>query len=119
LVGYDGFNHEGGLQMARVTPKRIRLTIPEWIVKRWCVVCYLTINWKISDLVRQIKVEPPKNFYKVAAEHLYDYVHKDVMPPKEIAPAILNIAEDYMAGKPVQFRPGDYIMIQDYVRKMK
>jgi hypothetical protein len=99
--------------------ERMRLKIPEWIVKRWCIVCYLIINWKVKDLVEQIQVEPGNNFYRVAAEHLYEYAHNNKMPPEEIAPAILNIAEDYLAGNPVQFRAGDYIAIQNYSRQMK
>ncbi|MFX0203625.1 MAG: hypothetical protein ACFFCW_46600 [Candidatus Hodarchaeota archaeon] len=98
---------------------RIRLAIPEWIVKRWCLVCYLIINWKIEDLVKQIQVEPSSEFYRVAAEYLYEYAHNNKMPPDEIAPAIINLGEDYLAGKPVQFRPGDYILIQNYIRKHK
>ena len=96
-----------------------RLAIPEVIVKRWCVACYLIINWRIKDLVERVQVEPSRDFYRVTGEFLYEYAHNDKMPPAEIAPAIMNLAEDYLAGRPVQFRPGDYIMIQNYVRKNK
>ena len=103
----------------KVNVASARLLVPEWIAKRWCVVCYLIINWRISDLVKQIQIEPDSRFYKVAAEYLYEYAINNKMPPAEIAPAILNIAEDFIAGKPVQFRAGDYIQIQNFARKMK
>ena len=96
--------------------RKMNLRIPEWVVKRWCIVCYLIINWRIQDLVERVQVEPGEGFYKVVAEHLYNYVYNDVMPPEEIAPAILNAAEDMISGNPVQFRAGDYIMIQNFVR---
>jgi len=99
--------------------KGFRFKIPEWITKRWCVICYLVINWKIDELVQRVKIEPSTEFYQVAAEYLYEYAYNDKMPPAEIAPAIINIAEDFLAGKRVQFRTGDYIMIQDYIRKNK
>ena len=98
---------------------KARMVFPEWVVKRWCIVCYLIINWRVQDLVEQVRVEPAAEFYKIAAESLYEYVYNDKMPAKEIAPAILNIAEDFISGNPVKFRAGDYIAIQNYVRKMK
>ena len=96
-----------------------KLTIPEWIVERWCVACYLVINWKIADLIRQIEFKPDKNFYQLTAKYLYDYAHKDKMPPEDIAPTILNLAEDYISGNPVKFRTGDYIAMQNHVRNLK
>lgn len=99
--------------------EEIRLTIPEWITKRWCVACYLVINWRIRDLVERIKVEPGTEFYQVAAKYLYDYAYNDMMPPEEIAPTIMNLAEDFLAGKPVNFRAGDYIAMQNYIRQGK
>jgi hypothetical protein len=109
-----------GTRMRRV--KKIpafRLTIPEWIVKRWCVACYLIINWKITDLVRQTRIKPSKYFHKVVAGYLYEYMHNDKMPPADIAPTILNIAEDYMSGAEVKFRAGDYIAVQNHIRGMR
>lgn len=99
--------------------QKARVLIPEWITKRWCVACYLIINWRIKDLVERIQVEPDANFYKVAAKHLYEYAYNDTMPPEEIAPTIMNLAEDLLSGKPVNFRAGDYIALQNYVRQGK
>jgi len=93
--------------------------IPEWVLKRWCIACYLVINWRIRDLVERIQLEPEPEFYKTVAKYLYEYAHNDTMPPEDIAPTIMNLAEDYMAGRPVQFRAGDYIAVQNHLRRAK
>lgn len=98
---------------------KFRVSIPEWVVERWCLVCYLIINWRIADLVKQVQVKPGKEFYEVTAKYLYEYAVNDKMPPDEIAPTIMNLAEDFMSGNSVKFRPGDYIVIQNYLRKRK
>lgn len=103
--------------MEKIMIEKIR--IPEWIMRRWCVACYLVINWRIKDLVERIKVEPGKEFYQVTAQYLYDYAYNDKMPPDDIAPTIMNLAEDFLAGKPVSFRAGDYIAVQNHIRKIK
>jgi hypothetical protein len=66
-----------------------------------------------------VQIRPGKEFYKVAAQYLYDYAVNDKMPPEEIAPTIMNLAEDFMSGNPVKFRAGDYIALQNYIRKLK
>ncbi len=96
-----------------------KVVIPEWITKRWCVCCYLVINWRIKDLVEKLQVEPTKEFYKVAAQYLVDYALNDKMPPDDIAPTIMNLAEDFLAGRPVNFRAGDYIALQNHIRRTK
>lgn len=96
-----------------------RVTKPaldELLKKRWCLACYLVINWKIKDLVERVNVTIPAEVYKQIGEHLYAYVNEDKMPPVEIAPTILNMAEDFATGKPVQIKAGDYIAIQNFMR---
>jgi hypothetical protein len=41
------------------------------------------------------------------------------MPPTEIAPAIINLVDDYKAGRDMTLRTGDYISLQNYLRKAK
>ena len=88
------------------------------IKERWCIVCYLIINWSIRDLVEQARLELPIETYEVLGRLLYNYVYKDEMPPAEIAPTILNVADDFMRGDPVKLRAGDYIALQGYVRSL-
>lgn len=93
--------------------------VPEWIIERWILVAYLIINWRVKDLAERIQVRPEKGFYEVVAKHLRAYVQEGVMPPDDIAPAILNIADDYMAGRSMNLRAGDYIAIQNHLRRGK
>ncbi|MFB0546563.1 MAG: hypothetical protein ACETWB_06605 [Anaerolineae bacterium] len=93
--------------------------VPEWILERWILVAYLIINWRAKELAERIQVRPGKEFYGVVAEHLRAYVQEGVMPPDDIAPAILNLADDYMAGRPMNLRAGDYIAIQNHIRRAR
>ena len=73
--------------------------------------------WKeASELVQII---PDSRFDKVVTDHLRAYVDKGVKPPNEIASAILNLADDFMAGNQITIRAGDYISIQNFLRGMK
>jgi hypothetical protein len=89
------------------------------IIPRWILVAYLIINWRMRDIAEQIKVKPSREFYATVTEHLGAYIVKDVMPPKEISGAILNMADDFMANRPMNLRAGDYIDIQNYMRRTR
>jgi hypothetical protein len=106
-----------------VIARRLEMRIPtdflEKLAHGWCLASYLVINWNIKDLVEEFRLQPVEGFYRAVAEHLGNYVYDNKMPPKEIAPAILNMAEDFMAGRTVDIRPGDYITIQNFVRTQK
>jgi hypothetical protein len=79
---------------------RIAFSVPEWVLERWILVAYLIINWRAKDLADRIQVRPDKRFYEVVAKHLHAYVQEGVMPPDDIAPAVLNLADDYMSSTP-------------------
>jgi len=99
--------------------ERFVYVVPEWILERWILVAYLIINWRVKDLAERIQVRPERDFYEVAAKHLRAYVQEGVMPPEDVASAILNLADDYMAGRPMNLRAGDYIAIQNHLRRGK
>ena len=52
-------------------------------------------------------------------KYLLAYLQKGVKPPATIAPAILNMADDYISGKTLDLRPGDLFAIQNYLRRKK
>jgi hypothetical protein len=52
-------------------------------------------------------------------KYLLAYLQKGVKPPATIAPAILNMADDYISGKTLDLRPGDHFAIQNYLRRKK
>lgn len=97
-----------------VTP--FTITLPEGLGRRWCTVCYLIFNRRIKDLITQ-PIETSQQFAKFTAQYLSDYIYDNKKPPAEIAPAIMNLAEDFYAGRTIQVRAGDYIVLQGYLRK--
>jgi hypothetical protein len=90
--------------------------LEELIRKKWCGVSYLIINFKIRDLVESTKVLVPDEALKVLTSHLHAYINEGKMPPAQIKTAVLNVAEDLSAKRPVDFRAGDYIALQEFAR---
>jgi hypothetical protein len=85
--------------------------------KRWIQVAYLVLNGPVVAVTEAIKFKPDSTFYNVIAEHMGAYLQNDQMPPDEIASAILNLADDHMSGRQMTLRAGDYIAIQNFIRK--
>ncbi len=81
--------------MSYHVPMRV---IPKWVLERWILVAYLIINWDLGHLREQIEIRPDKKLFDVIQNHVDAYVNEGEMPPDEIAPAILNLADDHMAG---------------------
>ena len=100
----------------RVVPKKVLLE--RWIDPLF-QVAYLIINWNVKEVVKGIEIEPGEKFHQLISKYLPLYVNESKMPPEDIAPAILNLADDFMAGKPMSLRAGDYIAIQNHIRKTK
>lgn len=85
----------------------------------WCLTSYLIINTSFGDLVELGEKELPETFSKEMAQHVYGYLYENKMPPAEIQQTVLNVAEDFVAGRQVQLRAGDYIAAQKFFRKSK
>jgi hypothetical protein len=96
-----------------------RLAVPEWIWNRKTWVYYLIINDSIKELGEVAKVAPDARFFEMVSHHVREYVENGVKPPDAIATAILNVADDTMAGREVTMRAGDYIALQTYARSKK
>lgn len=90
--------------------------IPNWVIERWIKVAYLIINWRVKGLSDRILVSPERSFYDLTSKYLRAYIDDGEMPPEDIAPAILNMADDYIAGREMNLRAGDYIAIQNHMR---
>jgi hypothetical protein len=58
-----------------------------------------------------------RGFEELTYRYVKAYMEDGKMPPDEIAPAILNMADDYMSGRQVAVRAGDYIALQNFMRK--
>ena len=83
-------------------------------------VMYLVINDRILITNRE-------NFVVKASDGFYNMVHEEVMqhvidgkePPEQIRTAVLNLADDMMAGNEVTLRAGDYIALMNHARERK
>ncbi len=92
--------------------------IPDWILEKWMLVAYLIIYWK-SPWAKGARVKPDKRFYRTFAKHMTAYLRHGTTPPADIAATIMNLADDYMAGKQMTLRAGDYIALQNHVRNQR
>jgi hypothetical protein len=99
-----------------------RVVRPLWleqevILDRRIWVFYLVINEKVSRyLKKNIQVKPDERFFKSVGEHVAAFVNKGTMPPEKIAPAIMNLADDFSCGRDIVIRAGDYIALQEFFR---
>lgn len=104
--------------MPRITDLiSVRLLAADWIWEGWRKVAYLIIGpgGPFADIA---KVRPDERFNKFVTEQVRAYVEKGELPHKDIAPAVLNLADDFLAGREMTMRAGDYIALQTHLRAM-
>lgn len=83
------------------------------------IVMYLVIIDKlVSKRPEIVKFKPDEGFFNEVREHVLAYATEGVEPPRQIATAVMNIADDMMAGRETVIRAGDYITLMDYTREM-
>lgn len=90
-----------------------------WIIDRRTWIMYLIINELSGRFGELAKIGPDKNFFNAISEHVDSFIHEGVMPPEKISSAILNIADDVLAGRDVTIKAGDYIALQDFIQHSK
>lgn len=91
----------------------------ETILDRRIWVYYLVILDKFAEkLGPQLQVRPDERFYEVFSKHVEAYLNGKA-PPKAIESAVLNAADDYLAGRDISLRAGDYIAVQSFARAGK
>lgn len=100
--------------------KEVKVVLPAWILERRIAVLYVIDDaWLQRDLLEVIQIAPGKEFYELVANHINTYLRDGTLPPAEIAPAILNLIDDQKSGRNMTLRAGDYISLQNYLRKVK
>ncbi len=77
------------------------------------VVMYLVIPNKYKDVIR---TRPTEKFQNMVHKEVMKYVVDRKKSPKKIRTAIMNIADDMMAGRAVSLRAGDYIDLMTYAK---
>lgn len=83
------------------------------------VVMYLVIIEKMIERYAGVmKVRPSEKFFSMVHEVVMNHVIDKEEPPEQIRTAVLNVADDMMAGRDVTLRAGDYIALMDYAREI-
>ncbi len=104
---------------ALVLNRVVRVAIPKIIIDRSDWVKYLIVlEWqrRLIDEKAFAAVTSEK-FNQFLNEQVCAYVLEKKAPPKEIAPAIMNLADDILSGREPTLRTGDYIQLQKYMRE--
>ena len=98
--------------------KSMQVRMVPWFYRRGQEVMYLIIDDLIlKDYGEIVKRAPDDAFFASVEKHIDAYMQKGVMPPAEIAPAIMNAVDDIRAGRKIALRAGDYISLQSYIKK--
>lgn len=66
-----------------------------------------------------IKVRPTEKFFDMVHKQVMTHVIDGKVPPMQIQSAIMNIADDMLAGRDVTLRAGDYISLMNFAREKK
>jgi hypothetical protein len=101
---------------------KIAVAVPAWLLERKIVVFYLIIRdccWNNRDFSDILTRAPEKPLYEMISKHMSAFMQQGTMPPAEIAPAIMNLVDDQSSGRDMTMRAGDYISLQNYLRKSK
>jgi hypothetical protein len=89
----------------------------ESILDRRIWVYYLVIVDKVAQKFGDVlQARPDEHFFELLSKNVEAYLKEGKMPPKEIESAVLNAADDYLAGRDISLRAGDYIAVQNYAR---
>ena len=80
-------------------------------------VMYLIINDRlVKDYAGILKLRPTEKFYDMVHELVMDYILEGKVPSAEISSAVMNVADDVMAGRDAVMRAGDYIALMNFAK---
>jgi hypothetical protein len=92
----------------------VRVQIPKAVIDRRDWVKYLVlVNWHAKQLGDVIERVPSAEFSKYLENQVQSYL-KGTNPPAAIQSAIMNITDDYIAGREFTVKAGDYIALQNH-----
>ena len=84
------------------------------------VYMYLIVIDRMLAKHRDVmKIRPTEKFLDIVHKQVMNHVIDGEEPPMEIQTAIMNIADDMMAGREVALRAGDYIALMNFARENK
>ncbi len=91
-------------------------------LKLWdpSVVMYLIIpDWVAKEVAELVRVRPTERFFEMVQREVFAHMVERKAPPAAIATAVMNIADDVMAGRDVVLRTGDYLALMNHAREQK
>jgi hypothetical protein len=84
------------------------------------IVMYLQVrDLMLARYRNELIARPTEKFYDMVYKEVMTHVIDGKEPHEQILTAVLNIADDMMAGRDVTMRAGDYIALMNYAREMK
>jgi hypothetical protein len=98
---------------------KLRFSLVEWVRLKKQEIMYLVVG--PGDLFGQHVVDwanipVDEGFQRQVGGMVTAYVENGEMPPEQIAPTILNLADDLVSGRNMVMRAGDYIALRSYMR---
>jgi hypothetical protein len=66
-----------------------------------------------------LMAQPTDKFQSMLHNEVMAHVLDGKEPPEQIRTAVMNVADDMMAGRDITLRAGDYIALMDYAREQK
>jgi hypothetical protein len=91
--------------------------IRQLLIKRTRVMYLIIIDKIASHYEDIIKLKTTEQFDDMVYKHVNEYATKGIIPPEEIAPAIMNIYDDMASGRDISMRAGDYISLVNFAKK--
>lgn len=102
--------------------KVLRLGMPGGLISRWRKVAGLMAGpdgWLRRDFAKLVPIRPDERFDRFVKQQIAAYVERGELPAEDVAPGILNLAGDVMAGREPTIQAGDYIAIQNHLRQAR
>ena len=100
--------------LSRIQITKVRIS--KSIIDRKDWVKYLVIpDWHVKQVGDVIDRAPSVEFDKFVETHVQAYLDGKA-PPAAIQSAVMNIADDYVSGRDIILRAGDYVALQNQFR---
>ena len=97
----------------------IQVEVDKRFIDRDDWVKYYTLPlWHAKQLGNLVKWIPDDKFNKFLGNQVQSYLNGSE-PPAAIQSAIMNLADDYITGREVTIKAGDFIALQNHFRNPK
>lgn len=106
----------------RYSFQALRLGIPSGLILRWRKMAGLLAGpagWRRRGPAALIPIRPDERFDRFVKQEVAAYVEWGRLPAGDVAPGILHLADDVLAGREPTLRAGDYIAIQNHLRRAR